>query len=192
MSVVSPLRGAVAPATEAGREARFLAFVEAHQDRAVRIAWRLVGGDAAAAEDVAQEAFLRAHRSLDRFREDGSMPAWFFGILVNEARRWRRWRAVRLRWNALWDDGIADPAPAPDGDPALRRRIAAAVDALPAGQREAFVLVHFEGFSVDDAARVLGKAPGTLKSHLNRALVRLRASLGDLAAAPPAPSEVAR
>lgn len=192
MSVVSPLRGSFAPAADATREARFLAFVEAHQDRAVRVAWRLVGGDAAAAEDVAQEAFLRAHRGLDRFRSDGSMPAWFFGILVNEARRWRRWHAVRLRWNALWDDAIADPAPAAEGDPALRRRIAAAVDALPAGQREAFVLVHLEGFSVDDASRVLGKAPGTLKSHLHRALVRLRVALGDLAAASPAPREDGR
>ena len=47
----------------------FEAFVAAHRDRAVGLAWRLLGGDAAAAEDVAQEAFLRAYRGLDQFRE---------------------------------------------------------------------------------------------------------------------------
>ena len=62
----------------------------------------------------------------------------------------------------------------------LRRRIAAALERLSAAQRETFVLVHLEGFSITEAAAVLGKAPGTLKSHLHRALVSLRETLGDL------------
>lgn len=162
------------------REARFAAFVDAFQDRAVRIAWRLTGGDDAGAEDVAQEAFLRAHGKLDRFRDEASMSAWFFGILVNEARRYRRWRAVRSRWNALWDGEIPDPTPRSDSDPGLRRRIATAIDRLSQGQREAFVLVYLEGFTIDEVAKQLGKAVGTVKSHLHRALMALRADLGDL------------
>jgi len=162
------------------RDARFHAFVQTHQDRAVRVAWRLLGGDDAAAEDVAQEAFLRAHRGLDRFRDDASIAPWFYGVLVNEARRYRRWRAVRARWNALWEDDVADPNPRAEGDPALRRRITAAVDRLPRGQREAFVLAYLEGFSIADVARQLGKAEGTIKSHLHRALGSLRNELKDL------------
>jgi RNA polymerase sigma-70 factor (ECF subfamily) len=65
-------------------------------------------------------------------------------------------------------------------DTGLTRRITAALDALPRGQRDAFVLVHMEGFSVTEAAAVLGSAPGTIKSHLHRALTRLRADLEDL------------
>jgi RNA polymerase sigma-70 factor (ECF subfamily) len=56
-----------------------------------------------------------------------------------------------------------------------------ALDRLPRGQREAFVLVHLEGFSVQEAARITGRATGTTKSHLHRALDALRRELYDLA-----------
>jgi RNA polymerase sigma-70 factor (ECF subfamily) len=62
----------------------------------------------------------------------------------------------------------------------LRRRIAGALDALTRSQREAFVLVHLEGFTVRECAEVLGKPAGTVKSHLHRALVTLRRELDDL------------
>lgn len=166
------------------REERFRAFVDAHQDRAVRVAWRLLGGDDDGAEDVAQEAFLRAYRALDRFRDDASMASWFYGILVNEARRWRRWRGVRSRWNALWDPDAADPNPRATGDPGLRERIRSAVERLSAGQRECFVLVYLEGFTMAEAAQQLGKAEGTVKSHLHRALLALRDELADIHAYP--------
>ncbi|MCU0670243.1 MAG: hypothetical protein MUF70_12975, partial [Myxococcota bacterium] len=58
------------------RERRFAAFVAAHRDRAVGLAWRLVG-DSSTAEDVAQEAFARAFRALDRFREESQLSTWF-------------------------------------------------------------------------------------------------------------------
>jgi RNA polymerase sigma-70 factor (ECF subfamily) len=186
MPTATPREDGLPGAAAVDREARFRGFVADFQDRAVRIAWRLVGGDGAAAEDVAQEAFLRAWRNLDRFRDDGAMAAWFFGILVNEARRHRRWRAVRARWAGLWPREPADRAPAPAGDPLLRQRIATAMDQLSQGQREAFVLVYLEGFTVDQVAVQLGKAPGTIKSHLHRALASLRTELGDLARTEPA------
>ena len=74
---------------------RFDAFVSDYRERAVRIAWRLLGGDAAAAEDVAQEAFARAVRGLARFRDDAKLSTWFYRILVNEVRRHQRWRVLR-------------------------------------------------------------------------------------------------
>jgi len=162
--------------------------VEAHQDRALRLAARLLG-DERAAEDVAQDAFLRAFRGLGRFRGDSSLATWFYRILLREAARHRRWRALRRRFAAEVEGEVPDPRPGSAPDPALRRRIHAALDGLSRGQREAFVLVHLEGFTVVEAAVLTGRAPGTLKAHLHRALARLRESLRDLR---PAPKEESR
>jgi RNA polymerase sigma-70 factor (ECF subfamily) len=166
------------------QERRFAEFVAAHRERAVGLAWRLVGGDAAAAEDVAQEAFVRAHRALAGFRGDASMSTWFYRILVNEAHRYRRWRWVRLRRAAEADPDPPDPRGEATGDPGLRARIGRALERLPETQRETFVLIHLEGFTVREAAEILGKATGTLKSHLHRALTSLRRELADVADTP--------
>ena len=165
------------------RSAAFEAFVEARRQQAVRLAFRLLRGDTAAAEDVAQNAFLRAHRALPRFREEASLDTWFYRILIHEVHRYRRWQAVRRVWA-----GDPDSAPEPVdetavGDAGLRRRITAAMDHLTSAQREAFVLVHLEGFHVSEAATLLGKATGTVKSHLHRALETLRRELADLSSA---------
>jgi RNA polymerase sigma-70 factor (ECF subfamily) len=162
-------------------EARaFGAFVEARRERAVRMAFRLLGGDAAAAEDVAQNAFARAYRGLGGFRGEASLDTWFFRILVREVQRHRRWHAVRRLFQGDPEAAPEPVDPQPAGDPALRRRIAAALERLSAAQREVFVLVHLEGFTLVEAAEVLGKAVGTLKSHLHRALASLRRELSDL------------
>jgi len=162
------------------RAREFEAFVAAHRDRAIGLAWRLLDGDGAAAEDVTQEAFVRAYRALDRFRGDSEMSTWFFRILVNEARRHRRWRWVRQRVAGEMPEEIADPDPASLGDPGLRQRIVRALDRLPRGQREAFLLVHLEGFTATEAAAITGRAVGTIKSHLHRAVLVLRRELEDL------------
>jgi RNA polymerase sigma-70 factor (ECF subfamily) len=159
----------------------FAAFVDSRRDRAVRLAFRLLGGDQAAAEDVAQEAFLKAHRGFGRFRGDSTIDTWFHRILVREAARHRRWQAVRR----LWSPGDAEPPDtadeSPETDAWVRRRIVAALERLSRGQREVFVLVHLEGHPVADVAVILGKAIGTVKSHLHRALASLREELADLA-----------
>jgi RNA polymerase sigma-70 factor (ECF subfamily) len=161
-------------------EERFAAFVTTHRDRARRLAWRLVGGDDAAADDVAQEAFVKAYRALGRFREESKLETWFYRILVRQASSYRRWRAVRQRWSGGSRDEVADPTPEVPGDPGLRRRIGAALGRLTGRQREAFILVHLEGFTVRESAKLLGKPTGTVKSHLHRALQTLRAELADL------------
>ena len=78
-------------------EQRFSAFVATHRDRARRVAWRLLGGDESAAEDVAQDVFVKAYRALGRFREDSKLETWFYRILVRQAHNHRRWRALRRR-----------------------------------------------------------------------------------------------
>jgi RNA polymerase sigma-70 factor (ECF subfamily) len=165
---------------ELGRERAFAAFVAAHRDRAVGMAWRLLGGDGAAAEDVAQEAFARAFRALGSFREEAKLSTWFYRILVNEVQRHRRWRWVRERFGGAMPEDAEDPKPAAAGDPALRARVADAIASLPRGQREAFVLVHLEGLSLREAGEATGRATGTIKSHLHRALRTLREQLADL------------
>jgi RNA polymerase sigma-70 factor (ECF subfamily) len=170
---------ALQSSVSADLEARFEAFVTTHRERARRLAWRLVGGDEGAAEDVTQEAFLRAYRALGRFREESRLSTWFYRILVRQAANHRRWRAVRERLGGWGNPDAPDPQPAP-GDPGLRRRIGSALDGLTARQREVFVLVHLEEFTVRETAALLGKPEGTVKSHLHRALSHLRRELGDL------------
>jgi RNA polymerase sigma-70 factor (ECF subfamily) len=164
----------------AEREESFSAFVASHRERARRLAWRLVGGDEAAAEDVAQDAFIKAYRGLKNFRGEAKLETWFYRILMRQAQDYRRWRAVRDLWSGMREDGTHPPSPEGLGDPGLRRRIASALDRLSRRQREAFTLVHLEGFTVQECAELLGKPTGTVKSHLHRALTTLREELADL------------
>jgi len=161
-------------------EQRFRLFVASHRERARRLAWRLVGGDDAAAEDVIQDAFIKAYRALDRFREEASLATWFYRIVVHQAHDYCRWRTVRETWGALWQSTTPGLAYQESGDPLLRQRIARALAQLSRSQRAAFVLVHLEGFSVREAAACMGKPEGTVKSHLHRALRTLRSELADL------------
>lgn len=157
----------------------FARFFERHVDRARRLAWRLVGGDEAAADDVVQEAFAKAYRGLAGFRAEARLETWLHRIVVNEAashhRRQRLWRLLL--------GGVPPEPPASrdlQGDPGLRRLITRAIRRLSRGQREAFVLVHLEGYTVREAASLCGKSEGSVKRHLHRALRRLRAELAPL------------
>ena len=168
------------PEDERALNERFRALVDENQDAAIRTAQRLLGGDSAA-EDVAQEAFLRAYRGLPRFRGEASLRTWFFRILIREVQRHRRWQSIRRVWAT---DSLAEREVAAEkvgtGDPALRNRISVALEALPRRQREVFVLVHLEQFTVKEAGESLGVSLGTAKVHLHRALKALRKELADL------------
>ncbi len=165
-------------------EERFCEFVESYRARAIRLTWRLVGGDAAAAEDVVQEAFVKAHAALGRFRGEAQLSTWFYRILVRQAHDHRRRMASRSRVVDLLRARRPAAEVTPSmADPPARRLILAAMNQLSAGQREVFVLVHLEGFTVRETAQMLGKSPGTVKSHLHRALASLRSELADVYAA---------
>jgi len=166
-------------ATRDSLDQRFIRFVAERRERARRLAWRLVGGNDAAADDVTQEAFLKAYRGLE-IRDEAALDTWFYRILVRQAQNYSRWRALRELWSARSDDGDAAAAPSMQPDPVLKSRIAAALARLSAAQRQAFVLIHLEGFTVQETAAIMGKAEGTVKSHLHRALQALRRDLADL------------
>jgi RNA polymerase sigma-70 factor (ECF subfamily) len=166
---------------ELDRSLRFHRFVEEHRERALSLAWRLLGSDSAAAEDVVQDAFVRAYRGLARFREDAKLSTWYYRILVREVRRHQRWRSLLEARRRLWASAEPPPNRALElREPTLRPRIAAALDVLSRGQREAFVMVHLESFSVREVAEALGKSEGTIKSHLHRALRTLRSELAEV------------
>jgi RNA polymerase sigma-70 factor, ECF subfamily len=130
----------------------------------------LLLGDRAAAEDVAQDAFLRAFRSWDRF--DGSdARAWLYTIALrlafNEQRRHRRWLAAIRR---------IEPRPWPGpSDPDLW----AALSRLDMRTRAALLLNAVDGYSQREIAAMLGVAEGTVASWLSRGRTVLRADLGD-------------
>ena len=203
-------------------EQRFSVFVGTHRERARRLAWRLVGGDDGAAEDVTQDAFVKAYQGLNTFREEASLDTWFYRILVRQAHNYRRWRSVRETWGQLWNQKqtaenehnehpahsnqsgqFAEPltgqldeqlsvSEQEYGDPFLRQRIAIALERLTHSQRETFILVHMEGFSVRECAEMIGKPTGTVKSHLHRALTGLRTELADLRQLQSSPAEESR
>jgi RNA polymerase sigma-70 factor (ECF subfamily) len=152
-------------------------FYRENVDRARRIAWRLVGGDAAAADDVVQDAFVKAFRSMDSFRAESSVDTWFFRIVTNEAKNYRRWKGVRILWNTLWSDETPDPAARSLPDLGLQGELIRAMESLAQGQREAFVLVRLEDLSLREAAAVLGVGEGTVKTQLSRATKKLREEL---------------
>lgn len=183
-------RAWVGAKTTPTREAMFRDLLKHERDRAIAVAYHLTGGDRELAEDVAQEAFLRAYRALPSFRGEAALSTWFLRIVIRQAGRVRRREALRARWTG-WrqpsrpdqdDPEVADPSPGPErraSSSAARSRIRGVLASLPAAQRAAFALVHLEGMTIEEAARALGKAPGTLKSHLHRALVTLRRELAD-------------
>jgi len=149
-----------------GSVADFEALYRAHWGRAHRAAL-LVTGDAAAAEDIAQEAFLAAIRNLDRFDRRRPFGPWLHRIVVNRAIDWTR--ARRLRAEVELGEHLPAP-PAPDGDGAAFARIA---DLAPE-HRAVIVLRYVLEYTPGEIASLLGLPRGTVNSRLRRGLDRMR------------------
>lgn len=152
---------------QAGSVSDLEALFRAHWPRAFRAAY-LVTHDAAAAEDIAQEAFLAAIRSLHRFDRRRPFAPWLHRIVVNRAIDWARARTLRGEVE-LHDVPGAD-APEP-GDAA---RLAAAIAALPPEQRAVIVLRHLLEYTPGEIAELLELPRGTVNSRLRRGLDALR------------------
>jgi RNA polymerase sigma-70 factor, ECF subfamily len=161
----------------AGDQAAFATIVERWQSPLINLAYRFCG-DRGRAEEMAQEAFLRAYRGLGKFRGDAAFSTWLFALATNlycnELRR------IPQRLVAL--DDAPEPADpysigaayeAEDRDRAVRQ----AVLALPAKYREAMMLYYFHEMDVPRAARSLRLPEGTLKARLFRGRELLRAKL---------------
>ena len=149
-------------------------------------------GDRDEAQDVAQDAFMRAYRALQGFRGEAKLSTWLVSITMNLCRNRRRWWARRKRLIvASLDDPVeteegtvghqvADPSPTPVNEAASReqhRQIAAALTLLNEPSRTVVVLRDIQGYSYEEIAHVLRCRVGTVKSRLSRARLRLRALL---------------
>ena len=159
-------------------DAAFETLVLAHQDRLFTIALR-TGGNHHDAEELVQDAFIRAYRALagwpaDRIREV-RIRGWLTTILLNAGRN--RARVQRVATSELAFDSGAEPA----ADPLARRDERATWALLLAGlspaQRTAVVLRHVDGLSYAEIAAVLGRPEGTVKAHVHRGLAGLRTAL---------------
>lgn len=144
----------------------------------------LVAGIGADADDVAQEAFVKAYYALPRFRPGAPFRPWLLRIVVNEARNRRKasWRreGVALRLQASLPGEQAAPSPE-DEVLASERRAAllAALNGLREEDRLTVAYRYFLELSEEEMAAALGCARGTIKSRLSRALRRLREALAE-------------
>ncbi len=157
----------------------FAALVERHQTQVLRLARHLLR-DADAAQDVGQDTFLRAFRSLASFRPDLSFRSWLLKITVNAARdhvsrraSWRL-RPIEMASEIAAPDDVAAAAEAA----ILLDQVRGLVSQLHPREREVFVLRDLEGLETDEVAEILGLEAPTVRRHLARARLRLRELMG--------------
>ncbi len=170
-----------------GESDAFALLVSRHQDYVYNAVVHLVG-QGWDAEDLAQEVFLKAYRSIGGFRRKARFSTWLYGIMLNCVRsHWRR-QGRRPRVVSL-NPGVADDGPAPDPpspqdgplDQAVRSErvsfVRCCIAKLPEELREVIVLRDLEGLSYKELARSLSLPLGTVKSRLFRARRALRARI---------------
>jgi RNA polymerase sigma-70 factor, ECF subfamily len=155
-------------------------LVYAYQGIAFRTAY-VIAGNAADAEEAAQDGFVKAWRALGRFREGAPFRPWLLQIVANEARNRRRsaGRRAHLALRAAAEQPSGDAAPSPEASllsAQTRESLLAAVNELPEDQRTVIALRFFAGLSEQEVAEALSLPTGTVKSRSARALERLRES----------------
>jgi RNA polymerase sigma-70 factor (ECF subfamily) len=158
-----------------GDEAAFRSLYRAHAPALYRLAWRLLDGSVADAEDMVQETWLRAARGLGGFGWRSTLRTWLVGVAIRCCRERQRERAA-----ARGGPAARQPAPEPSA-PAPREvdrlDLEAAVAALPPRAREVFLLHDVEGWAHAEVASLLGIEEGTSKSQLHHARRALAARL---------------
>jgi RNA polymerase sigma-70 factor (ECF subfamily) len=153
-------------------------LVEKYQRRVIGLVWGLLG-NRSDAEDVAQEAFLRAFRSLQTFRGQSSFRTWLFQIAINAARTFRRTREGRHEdpgGGAHDFDKSAGPE-SMERSVIARDQVRRALATLPDKLREAVVLRDVDGLDYREIADTLAIPMGTVESRIFRGRARLRQAL---------------
>jgi RNA polymerase sigma-70 factor, ECF subfamily len=160
-----------------GDPAAYAVLVRAHQEVACRAAY-LVVRDAHLAEDVTQEAFVRAYSQIGRFREGTPFRPWLLRIVtnlaLNEARARRRRIGVLERFSRAWRPQDVPPPEEPLLASEEARSVWRAMEQLAAEDRIVLQMRYFLELSEKEMATALAKPPGTVKSRLHRAMGRLR------------------
>lgn len=151
-----------------GDERAFRELYRRHTPRLYQVVLRVVGGGEHDAEDVVQEAWIRATEKLAGFRWEAAFSTWLTGIALNVARS-------QLRRGGRWVDmeGVPEPWRPPPRD-AERIDLERAIAALPPGYRAVLTLHDVEGYRHEEIGEMLGISPGTSKSQLFNARRALR------------------
>ena len=182
---------AVARVRGGDREA-FRVLVDRHSGDVFRLAFRMMGNEQDA-DDVVQETFLRAYRSLNRFEERSQFGTWIYRIAVNRCYDMleKRNRGSELRVESAREDDdpleerIASEGPTPERmllSKEVRGKVRRVLDELTALERTAFVMRHFEGKPMEEIAKALGVQSSAAKQSVFRAVRKLRRELEPLRA----------
>lgn len=180
--------GAVARARSGDGDA-FRVLVERHSRSVFRLAYRMTGNEQDA-EDVVQETFLRAYRNLARFDERATFGTWLYRIASNYSldvirarKRTEEHHSSSETEQSAALDSARDQGPGPEGivyGRQLREQLTAAMAELSPQERTAFVLRHFEGFSIEEIGATLSLADSAAKNSIFRAVRKLRRALEPL------------
>ncbi|RTM09970.1 MAG: RNA polymerase sigma factor [Hyphomicrobiales bacterium] len=165
--------------------AAFRAVIKTHNQRLYRIARGVVRNDAEA-EDIVQEAYVRAFAHLESFRGDASLGTWLSRIVINEAlgRLRKRRRTVAMPENPQAEIIQFPLNPSDDPERTMAQRqilelVERATDSLPDVYRMVLVARVIEGLSIEETSELLGVRPQTVKTRLHRARALLRRALDD-------------
>ncbi len=168
---------------EKARDGDRLAFEQlyrSHCDRIHALCWRMCGGDRALAEDMVQEAFVRAWNKLELFRGESKFGTWLHRLTVNVVLSDRRIRIKRLQRE---QEMVADVERTLVGDrdvfAGLRKDLEAAIARLPERARTVLVLYDIEGYRHAEISEMTGMAVGSSKAQLHRARKLVREELSD-------------
>jgi RNA polymerase sigma-70 factor (ECF subfamily) len=187
--LTKPMGGIDVVPAEGSESDSFRALVEEHSPMVFRLAFRMTG-NASDAEDVVQETFLKAHRSLGGFDERARFGTWVYRIAVNAAIDLirRRGRGTVVRPAGEDDPPVVETLASKDPQPdrvamsgQIQRDVAAALTQLSERERAAFVLRHLEGMPIERISEVLKIGPNAVKQTVFRAVQKLRRELAPLA-----------
>ena len=178
---VDPIEQRVIAATKSGESAAYDYLVSKYMKRVVSIAWGIVR-NSHDAEDLAQEAFVKAFQTIARFKPGEPFGPWIYRIVTNLALDVMKHRQ-RFRHEELQDSLPAsrgDRADLPAVANELARRIDEAIESLPEMQRVVARLYLVEHFEHSEIAEMTSLTEGTVRSHLSLARAKLRERLADL------------
>jgi len=161
-----------------GDQGAFEMLYRSHRDRIYALCWRLCGGDAALAEDLLQEAFVRAWTKLHLFRGDSAFGTWLHRLAANVVLSDRRIRLRRVRVETQMDEVVERTMQgASDVTAGLADDLERAIAALPERARTVLVLYDIEGYPHAEIAEITGMAEGSSKAQLHRARRLVREAL---------------
>ena len=164
--------------TRNGDPVAFEGLYRRHRDRIYALMWRLCGGDHALAEDMLQEAFVRAWEKLDSFRGEALFATWLHRLSANVALSDRRSRIRRVSRETGLDEPVERRlAGERDVRAAERMDLEKAISRLPERARTVLVLFDIEGYSHAEIAETAGMAIGSSKAQLHRARKLVRKEL---------------